>query len=198
MDLYLETFKKVIQGDEKAYEILFREYYNFLFAFATGLTGERHAAEEIVEDFFVDLWKNRKKIIITTSVRSYFVHSVHNRCINYLQREKHRFVSVRDVSTLIDNELVAGDRLIDIQAPSILINELETALEKAIEKLPENCREVFLLSRQEELSYDEIAVKLNISVNTVKYHIKTALGKLRDSLKDYMSILVILLSSFWK
>jgi len=191
MDVHLDIFKKIINNDVQAYEVLFKEYYKFLCSYAYGLTRDRHVAEEIVEDFFVTLWNNRQKINITTSVRSYFIGSVHNRCLNYLQREKTKFNFSQDISKLIDKEEIIGDRLITVEVPSLLTNELENALAKAIEKLPPGCKEIFLLSRYNDLSYEEIARKLNVSLNTVKTQMKVALCKLREYLKDYLVVLIL-------
>jgi RNA polymerase sigma-70 factor (ECF subfamily) len=191
MDVHLNTFNRIANDDVQAYEELFNEYYKFLCSYAFGLTKERHIAEEIVEDFFVDLWNNRQKIKITTSIRSYFVVSIHNRSLNYLQREKPKFISSYDIANLIDNEGSIGNRLIDIEVPSLLTNELENVLLQAIDKLPHNCKEIFTLSRFSNLSYEEIAGKLNISSNTVKTQIKIALTKLRDNLKEYLAVLLL-------
>jgi RNA polymerase sigma-70 factor, ECF subfamily len=191
MDEHLEIFKRIVNNDVRAYEILFKAYYKFLCSFAYGHTKERHIAEEIVEDFFVDLWKNRHILLITTSVRSYFVRSVHHRCLNYLQREKPKFISAHDISYLIDKEGSVGDRLIAPEVPTILTNELEHLLSEAIEKLPKSCREIFLLSRYQDLSYEEISAKQNVSVNTVKTQIKIALTKLREDLKNYIAVFLL-------
>lgn len=196
MDKYLDIFNRVENGDIQAYEMLFKEYYTFLCSYAYGLTRERHIAEEIVENFFVDLWKNRQRINITTSVRSYFITSVHNRCLNYLQREKSRVISSDDISELIEKEGTVGNVLIATEVPLLLANELENALSKAIEKLPPNCKEVFMLSRYKDLSYEEISEKLNISVNTVKTQIKIALSKLRELLKNYL-VVILLFTLYW-
>jgi len=191
MDKYLDIFNRVENGDIQAYEMLFKEYYTFLCSYAYGLTREKHIAEEIVEDFFVDLWKNRQRINITTSVRSYFISSIHNRCLNYLQREKSRFISSGDIPKLIEKEGTVGNVLVATEVPLLLANDLENALAKAIEKLPPNCKEVFMLSRYKDLSYEEISEKLDISVNTVKTQIKIALGKLRELLKDYLVVILM-------
>ena len=147
MNVHLEIFKRIRNDDVQAYEVLFKEYYKFLCSFAYGHTKERHMSEEIVEEFFVDLWENRRKLVITTSVRSYFISSIHNRCLNYLQRDKPKFILSHDIAHLIDKEGTLGDKLIAPEIPSILANELENILEKAIEKLPKSCKEIFLLSR---------------------------------------------------
>jgi RNA polymerase sigma-70 factor, ECF subfamily len=192
MDLHLELFQKIKNNDVQAYEMLFKSYYKFLCSLAYGLVKDKHVAEEIVEDFFVDIWKNRQKIAITTSVRSYFVGSIHNRSLNYLQREKTKFVSAHNIAQLVDKEENLGDRLIAPEVPSILSNELEHMLSIAIDKLPKSCKEVFVLSRFKELSYEEISTQLNISVNTVKTQIKVALSKLREELKNYLTIFFLL------
>lgn len=191
MDAHLMIFNRIANDDVQAYEVLFKEYYKFLCSYAYGLTKERHIAEEIVEVFFVDLWNKRQKINITTSIRSYFIGSIHNRCLNYLQREKPKFISTQDIAKLIDHEDSIGDRLIDIEVPMLLANELEHVLSKAIEKLPPGCKEVFLLSRYNNLSYEEISERLNVSINTVKTQIKIALQKLKEYLKDYLVVLVL-------
>jgi RNA polymerase sigma-70 factor, ECF subfamily len=193
MDVHLEIFKKIANNDDQAYEILFKEYYRFLCSFAYGHTKERHTAEEIVEDFFVDLWKNRQEVVITKSVRSYFISSIHNRCLNYLQRDKNKFISTHDISNLIDKEGTVGDKLIAPQVPSLLTDELEQVLAGAIEKLPANCKEIFMLSRHHDLNYEEISQRLNVSVNTVKTQMKIALRKLREDLKDYLVTILFLL-----
>lgn len=193
MDLHLEIFRKITDDDVHAYELLFKEYYKFLCSYAYGLTKEKHTAEEIVEDFFVELWNNRKKIRISTSVRSYFIGSVHNRCLNYLQRDKQRYRSAGDIEAFAGNEDVAGEHLVIPGIPSLLSNELEHALSKAIDMLPQSCREIFVLSRFHDMNYEEVAEKLDISVNTVKTQIKIALRKLREILKDYLVIFLFLL-----
>jgi len=186
MDLHLHIFKRITKDDIQAYELLFKEYYGFLCSYAFGLTNEKHIAEDIVEEFFAHLWKYRKVITITKSVRSYFISSIHNRCLNYLQREKGKFLSLQNITDLIGKEDSVGEQFLLTQPPTILINELENKLAKAIENLPEECRKIFLLSRNNNMSYNEISSRLNISVNTVKTQIKIALRKLREHLKEYL------------
>lgn len=193
MNVQLEVFKSISEGDTKAFEVIFKEYYKFLCSFAFGLTKERHSAEDIVEEFFVDLWNNREKLSISTSVRAYFISSIHNRCLNYLQRDKYKYVSACEISLLIGKEGTIGDKLISHDHPSLLTRELEKILALSIEKLPKHCKEIFQLSRFHDLGYEEIASKLDISINTVKTQIKIALSKLREDLQEYLALLLIFL-----
>ena len=190
MDNQIEVFQKIINNDQQAYESLFKEYYPFLCSYAYGHTRDKHAAEEIVEDFFVNLWNNRHKVVISKSVRAYFIGSIHNRCINYLQRERSRYIASTDIADLTDNEKNTNEKLAIPEVPTLLVAELEENLLKAIEKLPENCKEIFLLSRYHDYSYHEIAMEKNISVNTVKTQIKIALCKLKEELKDYLVVFI--------
>jgi RNA polymerase sigma-70 factor (ECF subfamily) len=187
----LETFRRISNNDIQAYESVFKKYYKFLCSYAFGLLRNKESAEEIVEDFFVELWSNRNRLNITSSVRSYFVGAIHNRCLNYLSREKPKSFLQQDVSKFIDQESATGDKLITLQVPSLLTNELENALVTAIEKLPPSCKEVFILSRFKNFNYEEIAKQQNISVNTVKTQIKIALRKLKETLKDYFIVFVM-------
>lgn len=196
MDERLETFERMRNNDVHAFETLFKEYYKFLCSYAFGLLKEKNIAEEIVEEFFVELWNSRQKIKIATSVRSYFVGSIHNRCLNYIQREKPKFKRLEDISEFINREGTAGDGLISLSEPKLLINELENSLFQAIEKLPQSCREIFKLSRFKHLQYEEIAEKLGISVNTVKTQIKIAIRKLKESLADYLTVILFFILKY--
>jgi RNA polymerase sigma-70 factor, ECF subfamily len=193
MDGHLDTFKRIENNDVHAFELIFKEYYKFLCSYAFGLLKEKHTSEEIVEEFFIEVWNNRRKIKITSSVRSYFVGSIHNRCLNYIQREKPKFLSALDISDLKDNEGAINEQLIVLEVPSLLTNELENTVAKAIENLPQGCREVFLLSRFKHLNYEQIAEKQGITVNTVKTQIKIALRKLKENLSDYLTVFLLLL-----
>lgn len=195
MKEHLEIVKKMINDDVRAFESIFNEYYHFLCSFAYGMTRERHISEEIVEDFFADLWKNRHQLRIETSVRAYFVRAIHHRCINYLKREKPKYISALEVSQLIDKENLAEDYLILPEVPAILVNELEEKLLEGIDILPPQCKEIFLLSRYQDLSYEQISIRLNISVNTVKTQIKIAFSKLREHLKKYTLLLFLIFFS---
>jgi len=178
------------KGDMIAYEQLYNRYYVFLCVIAEHIVRNSSDAEEIVSDVFLKLWSIREKIEITTSLKGYLVKAVHNTSLNYLERD--RFVnhnSERLSST--DNSLLAWDS--DYPLGQLYEKEVIEVLENSIASMPEACRNIFLLSRKDNLKYSDIACKLEISVNTVKTQIKIALAHLRRDLKDYLTILIILM-----
>jgi RNA polymerase sigma-70 factor (ECF subfamily) len=150
-------------------------------------------SESFVNDVIFHLWEQRVSINVHTSLKEYLVKSVINMCIRHIGKEK-RMQRMDDAAIeQIDEYIQLNDQDSGHPENNLMVNDLKEAYRKALALLPEECREVFRLSRMEELSYPEIADKLNISVNTVKYHMKNALATLRELLKDYLSLLFIVL-----
>lgn len=185
-----QLINSIKQGDVAAFEELYRQYYIFLCLIAGHIVRNHSDAEEIVSDVFVKLWNIREKIEITTSIKAYLVKAVHNTSINYLDRSK---ISKKLTDSLSnsDYELLAWDS--DYPLGQLYEKEIINILDDGIRKLPDACRQVFLLSRDEDMTYSDIAGKLGISVNTVKTQMKIALSRLRETLKDYLMILLLLM-----
>ena len=181
------------EGNEYAFRFIFDKYYDFLCMVADSYLRDEYISETIVGDIIYNLWEIKDNIDIKYSLRSYLVRSVKNRCINYLQQE----YILREISINQYEDKAAIEELFFIEnkhpLESLLEQELENKINSIINELSPECRAVFKMSRFDGMKYEEIASELNISVNTVKYHMKNALGKLRLELKDYiLSILVFL------
>lgn len=181
------------EGNEYAFRFIFDKYYDFLCMVADSYLRDEYISETIVGDIIYNLWEIKDNIDIKYSLRSYLVRSVKNRCINYLQQE----CIQREISINQYEDKAAIEELFFIEnkhpLESLLEQELENKINSIINELSPECRAVFKMSRFDGMKYEEIASELNISVNTVKYHMKNALGKLRLELKDYiLSILVFL------
>lgn len=176
------------QGDVAAFEELYKQYYIFLCLIAGHIVRNPSDAEEIVSDVFVKLWNIREKINITTSIKAYLVKAVHNTSINYLERLKLNN-KLTDSLSNSDYELLAWDS--DYPLGQLYEKEIMDILDHGISTLPDACRQIFLLSRNEDMKYSDIAGKLGISVNTVKTQMKIALKRLRETLKDYLMILLL-------
>lgn len=190
----LHLIHSLKSGNNQAYKYIYDHHYVLLCKIAYEFLKDDFLAESIVDDIIFHLWEKRDTIEITTSLRSYLVQAVRNRCINYLnlEREKRevRF-SVIDQQNEWINSVFPSD---DYPLARLLENELEQEIRNAINRLPEECKVVFKKSRFEEKRYEQIAEELGISVNTVKYHIKNAISRLSADLSKY---LLLLICCFW-
>ena len=178
-----QLIKKLREGDHHAYKFIFDHYYALMGAIAYEYVEDYYISQNIVEDVMMSIWEKREQLIISTSVKSYLLTSVHNKCIDYL-RSRSREAEVFS----LESEIGSSSCYIPDQEmfEQIVSSELEKKIEEIIQSMPEECKKVLLLSRYGNKSYAEIANELNISVNTVKYHIKKALSLFREELKDYL------------
>lgn len=174
---------KIKSGDEKAFEYVFKSYYALLCTYAFDLVKDDGLAEDVVQEILIKVWENRGKIDIQTSLKAYLYRSVYNHCINLL---KHLRV-VKNLEDRYTEDVLSNAEftLLTEEYPldDYFYEGLERDIDEAITSLPEQCRIIFQMSRFENLSYEEIARKLDISVNTVKTQIRRALEKLRTSIK---------------
>jgi len=190
-------FDNLRMGDEKAFEYVFNTYYARLYNYAKIILKNNHEAEEVVEETFIKIWENRSKIIIDTSLKSYLFRSVYNLCLNQIKHTdvQNRYKAYFTQHVLSDEH---GQFLNnDFPLSSIIEKELENSIEQAIQSLPEYCREIFLMSRYQNLKNEEIAEKLGVSINTVRTQISRALAKLRELLKEYIPFLLMTLLDFF-
>lgn len=166
-------------GSDEAYRMLFDIYYDRLFSVARQYLPDDFTADTVVGDLFFHLWETRHTFEIETSLTAYLIRSVRNQAINYLHKN---YVEKETRLSQVSALLYQAD---EYPLGLLLEKELTEVIRTEIDKLPPETRQVFMLSRIEELKYAEIAEQLSISVNTVKYHIKQALSILRERLKDY-------------
>lgn len=175
-DLFL--ISQVKKGDVKAFEQLFRQYYSPLCHYAMSIVGEREVAEEMVEELFYIIWRDREKLGVFRSTKSYLYTSVWNSCLQHIrQRNRDEEIQKRMQQTLQDH---TGSPEEEAE-----YKELQVLVEKCIEKMPDRCRQVFQMHRKEGLKYAEIASELGISVKTVEAAITKALNILRKEIESY-------------
>ena len=180
-------------GKERAYKFLYDQHYQILCHVAAQYVKDDFLAETIVGDVIFHIWEIRESLEIKTSIRSYLMSSVRNRCLDYLKSQYNQKEQVMSSSGLQDFPVLHYIKGDDHPLGRLLEQELEGEIIKAIDRLPEECRRVFKLSRFEEKKYDEIAEELGISMNTVKYHIKRALALLHEDLGKYLAAAILLL-----
>lgn len=169
---------RIRQGDEGAFDAIFREHYASLVRCAEGMLRRRDVAEEVVQEVLLALWQRRDTLVVEESLRSYLFRATRNRSLNHL---RHAAIERR-----AEPELSAIEPL-EAPAPSGLVDEeIQAALRSAISELPPRCREVFELSRVHGLRYAEIASTLGISVKTVEAQMGKALRVLRERLAPWL------------
>lgn len=183
------TLSGLKTGGITAFEMLFRTYYQPLCNYAYTFVQDRDEAEEIVQSTFMSIWEKKETLEIKTGVKPYLYAMVRNACLNLIKHEKIK-------QKHVDGELAIADRSVESVAHTVLASELETRISDALSKLPEQCRLVFKLSRFEELKYAEIADQLNISIKTVENQMGKALKIMREQLKDYLPMLIVMMIEF--
>jgi RNA polymerase sigma-70 factor (ECF subfamily) len=176
--------KNIKHLERNTFESLFRDQYQSLTYLAIKYVKDYETATSIVQDSFITLWERRLVIDADGPLKAWLNTTVRNRCINYL-RDNNKFN--RDLLILEGLENSPGAFTSD----TISERELEKNIDQAIANLPEKCREIFELSRNEGLKYNEIALRLNISIKTVETQMGRALSSLRKSLAPWLTILFI-------
>lgn len=177
--------------DSKQLELLFREHYEGLGRYAISFLKNQVAAEEVVQKLFVNLWEKKDELHIL-DVKAYLYRSVYNSCMNELkkaQREKKHVAISENVHV----------QSTDLAHNKVLLNDLELQINQALDRLPDKCGEVFRLSRQQDLSYKEIAEHLDISIKTVENQMGKALRIMRVEMQSYLTecLLIFLFLQSW-
>lgn len=139
-------------------------------------------AQTIVQDAFIGLWEKRATVDTRREVAAYLTTTVRNKCLNYLRDEK------KYNRELIDFEGLLNDEASSIPSDHLEVAQLELQIKTAIGELPVKCREVFELSRFQNMRYQQIAIQLGISVKTVETQMSRALNHLRTRLAAYIPV----------
>jgi len=185
--IYIKGLK---EGDRIVFEQIFREYYPLLCNHARRYIPDKSTAEEVVQDFFCKLWEKRLELQINTSFSNYLYKSVINYCYNHFRKVE----TERKVIDYSDQDLAEVQTVHSTMHSS----ELHDQLSVALLEMPEKRREIFEMSRFEGLKYQEIAEKLNISVKTVETQMTRSLEFLRKYLKEYLSVIALIISEITK
>lgn len=186
-----QLITRIQNNDEKAFEDIFRRYFQVLNEYAVFYTEDPQLSEDIVQDIFLKLWHSRHKISIHTTLKGYLYRSVHNRCIQYL---RHKAVEQqhKDSHQAKLQEAILMNRLFFENGITRLFeSEIKLLIQKSLDELPEKTREIYILSRKRYLTNKEIAKKKNISEKSVEYHISKVMESLRKYLRDYIPLLII-------
>jgi len=175
---------------ETAFETVYKSCFKGLHSYAHSILEDYEQAEEMVQQVFLKLWERRERIEINTSVEAYLYRSVYNESLNFLKHEKVKQAHVSFVKHTTSE--ASGNHHKDIHT-----KELEVRISVALNKLPEQCRTIFQMSRFEELKYKEIADRLQLSIKTVENQMGKALKIMRTELAAYLPTLWLILICWW-
>jgi len=179
-------------GDRKAFEQVYLEFYDVLFHLSLQYLQEETLAEEVVQDAFMKLWEARKKLKDDSNIKNYLYTITKNNCLSHLRKEQVIQNNTKDFRYL---EMQFNyEALTSLPDNYIQFEELKEKIEQAIDVLPDEIKEVFIMNRFEELKYREIAEKLDLSVKTIEARMSKALVVLRKELKDYLPALSLIVS----
>ncbi len=171
----------VEEHNEKVLKYLFDTYFTRLCQFMYTYWDNKQEIEEEVMDIFVHLWQYPEKINADLSIKAYLFQSARNKCINLIQRQR---------KTLSLDEM---KETISLDEPDFLeAQELNELIQRAIMAIPESSREIFLKSRNDNLSYKEIATEMNISIKTVEKHISRSLKIIKVILGNQYIFIIFL------
>jgi RNA polymerase sigma-70 factor, ECF subfamily len=174
---------RVQTGALDGFEALVRAWAKPLVGFASALLRSQADGEEVVQDLFVWIWDHRFEWQVQGALGAYLFRSVRNRAVS---RMRHEEVEERFHRRLAASERRASEPVWSPAEQAVTAGELSSAIDAAIGNLSDRCREVFLLNRQQGLSYPQIAATLQISVKTVEIHMSRALSALRQALEAWM------------
>jgi RNA polymerase sigma-70 factor, ECF subfamily len=168
------VFEQIKQNNEQAFSCLFEKFYSPLCKYIYTYTKDEVESENLVQEVFINIWNKRDKVNIKTSVSSYLYRSVKNSAINFLTKNaRNRTESLEDIG-----ELEIGNEDSEIDENEFL--EMEKKFSEALASLPTKCKNIFIMSRVENLKYREIAKKLDISIKTVETQMSIAIKKLKE------------------
>ena len=165
-------------GSQQGMKEIFNQYYKYLLVTVSHYVVDTEKAKDIVQDVFFELWKKRETIEVQSSLKAYLRRAAVNRSLNFIKSQKRfEFGDTVLEMGLADREERADERLEAL--------DLQQVINVAVDKLPERCRLVFLLSRKENLSHKKIAERLEISVKTIENQMTKALKVIRKSVEAY-------------
>jgi len=180
-----KLIKHLKKGNSLAYSYLVGLYYKELCNYATSLARDDFKSEDIVQNVIVRMWQQREKLNTNILIKNYLYKSVYNEFIDQYRKDL-------SISVLERKYIEVLDSFIEVKEENET-KRLITLVKKEIEQLPNKCKETFLLSKKNGLTYREIADYQNVSVNTVEKQMVKAFSILRKKLKDKMTSLLFIL-----
>ncbi len=179
-----ELLRQVANGDAESFKYLFDKYRNKIYSLSMYVTHSEYISEEITQEAFCKIWNSRTDLEKIDFFNSYLRTIAVNAACNYLKRLANEKIILKRIS---DESEISSDST----EYTVLYNDYQAILEQAIMKLSPQQRKVYILSRHKGLKQDEIAKRMNLSIYTVKEHMKLALSSIRKSLGERIELTIL-------
>ncbi len=180
----------VSMGNEQAFRRIFDSYRDKLFSYACRITANDELAEELVMDTFLKVWMKRHDLAQIDRFDSYLYTIIRNQAFSAIKRIAHEAAIINELTLVTDTSTRCTEE-------SVVYNNYKAIFYHAVSQLPPQQKRIYKLSRDKGLKYDEIALQLNLSKNTVKAHLKKAVSSLRTAFSNVMVYLLVFSSSFF-
>ncbi len=179
-----KLIERLRQGDENALKLIYDLYWEPLFIYAFNLLKKREVSEDIIQEVFIKIWEKRNSLQIKTTLKGYLFTCVLHKVYDTFRKDNGVFSAA-----VFEN----FDKKIQNANPEskLIYKELEAQIHTAVNLLPEKCKAVFVLSRENQLSHKEISKQLNISTKSVEAYITKALKILRPTLTNISNIVIL-------
>lgn len=184
----IALFNHFKSGNDEAFSTLYEIYAEKLLVYASTKLSSLDEARDLVHDLFVHLWEKRAQIDIQQSVKGYLFWSLNRRILNHYRRNSYQTQYADQLRKMEEQFFFGPDRYVEAK-------EIQSQIDEAVSLMPNKVREIYLLSREEHLSNAEIADRLNISQQTVKNQLSTAMSIIRKSIRYAILLFNILFLS---
>ena len=176
---------------------LFNDYYQQFVYFAMGYINDETKSQDFVAEAFSIYWEKKETLSEDTNSPGYILTIIKNKCLNYLQHKNIKLKAAQEISEHAQWILDTSINTLEACDPdTIFSQEILQIIESTIDKLPIKTKQIFKMSRFEDLSHQEIAQQLDLSTKSIEYHITIALKELRITLRDFLTILLPLFLFF--
>lgn len=180
-----QLLQQLKNGSETAFKALFDQYFKYLVVTINNISGDIHLAQDIAQDVFCDLWNKRSTLNIQSNLKAYLRRAAVNKMLNKFKAKRLDYVEPNEVPEPIAKPATP---LQELEA-----TDLQSAINQTIRNLPERCRLIFQLRKQEGLSHQEISEQLEISKKTIENQLAKAMKIMRAAVAPFVRLLVILL-----
>lgn len=178
--------KQIVTINSDKFEQLFTDHYDSLYRYCQTMIKDQIETEDIVQSVFMDLWNDRKKLVIHTSIKAFLYKAVYFKCMNKIKHDK--------VASKYTNSISESDQTMTVD--TMILQEISDKITQTLDRLPDQCRKIFSMSRYDGLRYNEIAEILKLSPKTIENQMGKALKTMRVALSEYIQVIVLTILTY--